>query len=318
MNQFHELYGNPSVSPIKAQLILNTEAKLQGIISDVNGRLIKLLERRNQDPEELPMLELQIKDNDRAIQIFVQENGVCGVTSLMAWIISALCSLNKRYSQMEAAAAGAGDRLMDLTSRDGDWFLDELCSMSSNVMHFIDTLTSNTLVQELEHFQSLHRALSATHNVYIALQELNINFRSIILPEALKAIQAQEPTVCNALEELEKLFSDMSHPLDTVVSQLELLHRNAIMGIENDNLEMMTVVKRMQLQYQELLQGRDSDSSELTPGQMLLMGFDGLFTRLEDEFTDLMETIDNLKVPDVWRKVDAVREGKSMQVSVLI
>jgi len=74
----------------------------------------------------------------------------------------------------------------------------------------------------------------------------------------------------------------------------------------------------MQLQYQELLQGRDSDSSELTPGQMLLMGFDGLFTRLEDEFTDLMETIDNLKVPDVWRKVDAVREGKSMQVSVLI
>ena len=61
---------------------------------------------------------------------------------------------------------------------------------------------------------------------------MNINFRSIILPEALKAIQAQEPTVCNALEELEKLFSDMSHPLDTVVSQLELLHRNAIMGIE--------------------------------------------------------------------------------------
>ena len=51
---------------------------------------------------------------------------------------------------------------------------------------------------------------------------------------------------------------------------------------------------------------------------MLLMGFDGLFTRLEDELTDLMETIDNLKMPDVWRKVEAVREGKSMQVSVLI
>lgn len=33
---------------------------------------LQLLERRNQDPEELPMLELQIKDNDRAIQIFVQ------------------------------------------------------------------------------------------------------------------------------------------------------------------------------------------------------------------------------------------------------
>lgn len=73
---------------------------------------------------------------------------------------------------------------------------------------------------------------------------------------------------------------------------------------------MMTVVKRMQLQFQEMLQG----SGELTPGQMLLMGFNGLFTRLEDEFTDLMEAIDDLRVPDVWRKVDAVREGKSMQV----
>ncbi|XP_052059400.1 serine/threonine-protein kinase SMG1-like isoform X1 [Mytilus californianus] len=313
VNQFHELYGNQNVSPMKAQLILNTEAKLQGIIADLNGRLIKLLERRNQDPAELPLLEHQIKENDKAIQIFVQENGVCGVTSLTAWIISALCSLNKRYSQMEAAAAGAGDRLMDLTSRDGDWFLDELCSMSSNVMHFIETLMANTLVQELVHFSSLHRALMATHNVYIALQELNVNFRSIILPEALKAIQAQEPTVCLALEEIEKLFSDMTHPLDTIVSQLEVLHRNAIMGIENDNLEMMTVVKRMQIQYQDLLQGRDS--SELSPGQMLLMGFDGLFTRLEDEFTDLMEAIDGLQVPDVWRKVDAVREGKSMQLS---
>ena len=33
---------------------------------------LQLLERRNQDPEKLPMLELQIKDNDTAIQIFVQ------------------------------------------------------------------------------------------------------------------------------------------------------------------------------------------------------------------------------------------------------
>lgn len=29
-----------------------------------------------------------------------------GVSSLMAWVISALCALNKRYNQMEGAAAG--------------------------------------------------------------------------------------------------------------------------------------------------------------------------------------------------------------------
>jgi len=34
---------------------------------------------------------------------------------------------------MEGAAASAGEQLVDLTSRDGAWFLEELCSMSGNV-----------------------------------------------------------------------------------------------------------------------------------------------------------------------------------------
>jgi len=77
---------------------------------------------------------------------------------------------------------------------------------------------------------------------------------------------------------------------------------------------MITAVKRMQIQYSELLQSQDS--ADLSPGQMLLMGFNGLFTRLEQEFADLMIAIDSLQVPNIWRKVDAVREGKSMQVCV--
>lgn len=49
-------------------------------------------------------------------------------------------------------------------------------------------------------------------------------------------------------------------------------------------------------------------------GQMFLMGFNGLFIRLEDEFIGLMEVMDLFKVSEVWRKVDVVREGKVMQV----
>ncbi|OWF37806.1 serine/threonine-protein kinase SMG1-like [Mizuhopecten yessoensis] len=315
VSEFHDLYGNPVISPAKIQLILNTETKLQAISADINVRIVKLIERRSTEATETSVLELQIEENSKALQCFVQENGSSGCCSLMAWIIAALCTLNKRYNQMEGAAAGAGDRLMDLTSRDGDWFLDELCSMSSNIMHYIDMLKINTLVGSLEHFKSLDQALMSTHNVYIALQELNMNFRTIILPEALKAIQGAEPSVCSALEDMERMFAEASHPLETMVSQLEILHRNAIMGMENDSMEMMTAVKRMRLQYNDLLEGQDVDSKELSPGQMLLMGFNGLFTRLEHEFSDLMEAMDYLQVPDVWRKVDAVREGKSMQLS---
>ena len=40
----------------------------------------------------------------------------------------------------------AGERLMDLTSRDGDWFLEELSSISGNVNQFLNTLERNTTV----------------------------------------------------------------------------------------------------------------------------------------------------------------------------
>lgn len=34
---------------------------------------------------------------------------------------------------MEGAAASAGEQLVDLTFRDGTWFLEELCSLTGNV-----------------------------------------------------------------------------------------------------------------------------------------------------------------------------------------
>ena len=42
---------------------------------------------------------------------------------------------------------GVGDRLMDLTSRDGDWFLEELCSMSGNVSQFLDMIKTSQQVR---------------------------------------------------------------------------------------------------------------------------------------------------------------------------
>ncbi len=46
--------------------------------------------------------------------------------------------------------SAAGDRLMDLTSREGDWFLDELCSMSGNVNHMLTLLTDTTVVSHCQ------------------------------------------------------------------------------------------------------------------------------------------------------------------------
>ena len=41
--RFHELYGTSTYPAVKKQMVLTTEVKLQGIISEVNGRLIKVI-----------------------------------------------------------------------------------------------------------------------------------------------------------------------------------------------------------------------------------------------------------------------------------
>lgn len=74
------------------------------------------------------------------------EHGSGGCLCMTSVVVSALCALSKRYLVMEGAASTAAERLMDLTSRDGDWFLDELCSMSGNVNHLLGLLQHPQLV----------------------------------------------------------------------------------------------------------------------------------------------------------------------------
>ena len=49
---------------------------------------------------------------------------------------SLLCS----YSLSYVLETAAKDRLSDLNSREGDWFMDELCTMSGNVSQMAETL----------------------------------------------------------------------------------------------------------------------------------------------------------------------------------
>ena len=84
---------------------------------------------------------------------------------------------------------------------------------------------------------------------------------------------------------------------------------------QNDNTDMMSTVQKMQADFTKLLEGQGQSGQELTSGQMLLMGFNGLFTLLDDRFTSMLESVDSLDISESWRKVDSVREARSMQVS---
>lgn len=79
---------------------------------------------------------------------------------------------------MEGAASSAGEQLVDLTSRDGAWFLEELCSMSGNVTCLVQLLKQCHLVPQDLDIPNPIEASEAVHlanGVYISLQVI-LNF----------------------------------------------------------------------------------------------------------------------------------------------
>jgi len=48
-----------------------------------------------------------------------------------------LCALDQSAIAMETTASGAGHRLVDMTSKEGDWFLEELCGLFGKSTAFL-------------------------------------------------------------------------------------------------------------------------------------------------------------------------------------
>ena len=79
-------------------------------------------------------------------------------------------------------------------------------------------------------------------------------------------------------------------------------------------------VKQLWSRFNELLQApSDRDgASDLSSGQMLLMGFNGLFLQLEADFSAMLEAGTRLRVPDQWMtSVDVLAEASVLQVPTL-
>jgi len=63
--------------------------------------------------------------------------------------------------------------------------------------------------------------------MFIMLQDMNFNFQTVILPEALTAFQAEEPSVLRIVKDLEVLVSWVGTPMDNIIETLEQLVVNA-------------------------------------------------------------------------------------------
>lgn len=99
---------------------------------------------------------------------------------------------------MEGAASSAGEQLVDLTSRDGAWFLEELCSMSGNVTCLVQLLKQCHLVPQDLDIPNPVEASEAVHlanGVYTSLQVnlICLNFKSFLISLVQKSNLTYSP-----------------------------------------------------------------------------------------------------------------------------
>ncbi|XP_077590470.1 serine/threonine-protein kinase SMG1 [Stigmatopora nigra] len=302
------------------QFMSNLELALQRQVADTNERVMHQAERLKAEGTTASACEEQLKEIEHCIGVFLRENGESGSLSLAGIITSALCSLCRRNFVMESAAASAGEQLVDLMSRDGAWFLEELCSMIGNVSALATLLQRCPLLPndlELPSPSATIQAVYLANSVYTCLQELNTNFRQIIFPEALRCMVKGEPTLESMLAELEQLVDQSSNGLGLQGLVDSLL---ATTGLDHDgHNQCLDITRMLRAQYSELIQPRcmdatGRDSPKMSAGQMLLVAFDGMFTQLEAAFSQLTEKLSSLDVPPSWRKVDVLKEARAAQL----
>ncbi|MBN3303880.1 SMG1 kinase, partial [Amia calva] len=322
----YEMQFAPQPPATTCQFLSSMEMTLQHNAANTNSLLLQQAERLKAEGASVPVCEEQLQEIERCITVFLHENGELGSFSLAGIIVSALCNLTRRNLVMEGAAASAGEQLVELKSRDGAWFLEELCSMSGNVACLVQLLQQCQLLPhdlDIPSPAEMAQTVYLANGVYTCLQELNTNFRQIIFPEALRCMLKGESTLEAMLSELDALIEQCADgvSLQGLGDVLQAHLRNAAMGLEEEaDTHYLDVTRMLRAQYSELIQPRSlegsvQDTPKMSAGQMLLVAFDGMFAQLETAFGLLIEKLHKMEVPAAWRKIDVIREARAAQVN---
>ncbi|RZC27697.1 serine/threonine-protein kinase SMG1, partial [Asbolus verrucosus] len=293
------------------QFSYSLEAFYKETIAQVNKLYEDLTKIRSQ--ESSVTLEKLYTNARLGVSTFL--NCEKGATSAFEFVIANdLVLLNKNFLTLETAASRSGDMLIKLTSRDGDWFLDELVLNSTRVVEMINNLPLKQDGED-ERFLKIINGIKNANNIYKGLHELHFNFHTIILPESMKKIQSEESTVIQMITDLGNLIGELGTTIPEMIAQLEKILSCLFMQMDiNPSYELVLErVATIRIKFQSLVQ---TQSDVLSSGKMLLMGFNGLFDKLSQEMHNLVNTLGNLDIPISWRKLDQVKEAKSIAAHI--
>lgn len=224
---------NSDTNCVDTQQILTFNYRLQQISAEANAFLNKCLDRLQSEggPDAIALAQDNYMEAKTNISNWVrtEEGAAASVESV---VIDMLCNLNRRYLMLENGAQSAGDCLVDLTSRDGEWFLDDMSSLSTQAVELLSLLPLHSASDE---DAALPVAVECVRNANLLLADLvqlNYNFSTIILPEALKKVHSEDPSALLMINELNSVIINSPVPLNDLLAQLEMHFRYLVMDME--------------------------------------------------------------------------------------
>ncbi|KAM3958581.1 LOW QUALITY PROTEIN: serine/threonine-protein kinase Smg1 [Aphomia sociella] len=290
--------------------------RLQAIHADANANLNKAIERLQSEggPDALVLAQETYMEAKANISNWVRtEEGAAAALECVA--IGMLCNLNRRYLMLENGAQSAGDCLVDLTSREGEWFLDDMSALS---MQSVELLSLLPLQSASAEDGALPVAVECVRNANLLLADLvqlNYNFGTIILPEALKKVHSEDPSALLMISELNTVIMNTPVPLNDLLAQLEMHLRYLIMDMESPATRAQHLAADLRSRYEALLSASTPDSEGQSAGRMLLMGFNGLFAAVELRARELADHI-AVPTPPAWRKIDHINDAIHMSAAL--
>lgn len=232
-NQVTALINAENNKSEATQQLVTYGYRLQALFTEANITLSKAADRLQLEggPDALALAQEAYMEAKANISNWVRtEEGAAA--ALETVVIGMLCNLNRRYLMLEKSAQSAGDCLVDLTSREGEWFLDDMSSLSAQAVELLSLLPLQSASAE---DPVLPVAVECVRNANILLNDLvqlNYNFSTIILPEAMKKIHSEDPSTLMMISELNSVIMSTPITLNELLSQLEMHLRYLIMEME--------------------------------------------------------------------------------------
>ncbi|KAI5704053.1 hypothetical protein M8J75_001535 [Diaphorina citri] len=282
-SEFSSLYSPPLPDSMLCHQCVTFSRNLHRVLETQRD---KERERAGSEPM-IPSEEIYLRDSEQGLREF----SVRAPLAVESAIVTALCALNKKFLLLECAAKSAADCLLDMTSRDGVWFLDDMCMTASMSVKLAALLPSpqDNILQGMQCLENLYK-------VYNGLQTLNHSFLSVIMPGAIKSTLIEEPTVLSMIAKLNDIIQEAGIPLCDLMKQLHAHLRFNIMGMPSPHEAALDIVASLKERYSGLLSSQ-LEGGEMSQGQTLLMGFNSLFEKLWEDSSCLS----SVESPYAWR-----------------